>query len=55
MPGNRTNKFDDVCQMIFVPGVVFTTVRLKQVVPRGQLEGHARGGPDVGRWAVACA
>ena len=30
-------------------------MRLEQVVPRGQLEGHAGGGPDVGRGVVAGA
>ena len=30
-------------------------MRLKQVVPRGELEGHAGGGPDVGRGVVAGA
>ena len=37
----------DVCQVVLVPGVVFSRVRLKQVIAGRHLEGHARRGPDV--------
>ena len=36
-----------------ISGVIIPGVGLKQVVPRGQLEGHAGGGPDVRRGVVA--
>ena len=38
-----------------VSGVIIPRVRLKQVVPGGELEGHAGRGPDVGRGVVAGA
>ena len=38
---------DDVGQVVLVPAVIVPGVRLKQVITRGELEGHAGGGPDV--------
>ena len=38
---------DDVRQVVLVPAVVIPGVRLKQVVPGGELEGHAGRAPDV--------
>ena len=38
-----------------ISGVIIPRVGLKQVVTRGELEGHAGGGPDVGRGVVAGA
>ena len=43
---------DDVRQMVLVPAVVVPGVRLKQVVPGGELEGHAGRAPDVCRGSV---
>ena len=49
------DQLDDVCEVVLVPAVVLARVRLEQVVPGGQLEGHAGGGPDVCRGPVAGA
>ena len=38
---------DDVRQVILVPAVVVPGVRLEQVVPGGELEGHAGRAPDI--------
>ncbi|GMR43376.1 hypothetical protein PMAYCL1PPCAC_13571 [Pristionchus mayeri] len=52
---DRPEQLDDVRQMIVVPRVVRTLVWLEEVVARGQLEGHARSAPNVGRRPVASA
>ena len=38
---------DDVRQVVLVPAVVLPGVRLEQVIPGGELEGHAGSAPDV--------
>ena len=42
---DRAQKLDDVCKVILVSGVIFTGVRLKEVISRRQLEGHTSGRP----------
>merc|ERR1719150_2227518 len=44
-----------MCQVVLVPGVVLTTVGLKQIVACSQLKCHAGKGPDISRSAVARA
>ncbi len=53
MPRDVPNQLNDVSQVVFVPGVVLTRVRLKEIVSRGHLKGHAGGRPDVGGRAIA--
>ena len=50
--GDDAAQLDDVGEVVLVPGVVVAGVRLEQVVPCGQLEGHARRGPNVRRRSV---
>lgn len=52
MPGNIANKLNDVCQVIFVPWVVLSWVRFKQVVACGHLKSHASCWPDVSRCTI---
>ena len=49
------DQLDDVGEVVLVPAVVLARVRLEQVVPGGQLEGHAGRAPDVCRGPVAGA
>ena len=49
------DQLDDVCEVVLVPAVVLARVRLEQVVPGGELEGHAGRAPDVCRGPVAGA
>jgi len=44
---NGPHQLDDVGEVILVPGVILSTVRFKEVVTGGQLEGHTSSGPDV--------
>ena len=47
MSRDISDEFNDVRQMVFVPGVILSGVWLEQVISRGHLEGHAGSGPDV--------
>ena len=51
--GDYSAQLDDVGEMVLITTVVVARVRLKQIVPRGQLEGHASRGPNVRRRSVA--
>ena len=42
-------------QVVLVPAVVVPGVRLEQVIPGGELEGHAGSAPDISGWAVTGA
>lgn len=47
-----TYEFDNVREMVLIPGVIVSTVRLEQVVAGGHFERHAGCGPNVGRRSV---
>lgn len=53
MPRYATDELNDVGEVILISGVVFARVGLEEIVASGHLEGHAGGGPDVGRGTVA--
>ena len=41
--------------MVFISGIIFTTMRFEKVVTSGQLKGHASCGPNVGGWTISGA
>lgn len=41
--------------MVFISGIIFTTMRFEKVVTSGQLKGHASCGPNVGGRTVSGA
>ena len=41
--------------MVFISGIIFTTMRFEKVVTSGQLEGHASCGPNVGGRTISGA
>lgn len=45
--GNRSEQLNDVSQMILIPWVVVTRVRIKQVVTGGKFKGQASRAPNV--------
>ena len=51
----HTTTLDWLMSAHLVSGVIIPGVWLKQVVPRGELEGHTGGGPDVCRGMIAGA
>ena len=52
LEGDVPEELHHVCEVVLVLAVAGARVRLEQEVPRGELEGHAGGAPDVGRGAV---
>ena len=52
MSGNVAHQLDDMGQMVFVPGVILTGVRFKEIITRGQLERHAGRRPNIGSGVV---
>ena len=52
LEGDVPEELHHVCEVVLVLAVAGARVRLEQEVPRGELEGHAGGAPDVCRGAV---